>query len=378
MKEYMKMLKNTFNYSGRTRRREYWVPATINAGIQSFLYGLIFFGATLAGDCLFYKETGNVGFTTTGSTVATILCIPYILFAVYVFITQLSLTVRRFHDSGKPGWLVAVCMIGCCCCGIGAIVQIIFCCFDSKEDNEWGENPKNHNEYESSASIIGAVSIYAVLFIFAVVAICTNAFSKSSPFVQGRSMEQATEDITMGRDITESVDTEEAVSTEDTALPSTEETNDNTEQTAAVNGDSVAIKIDDYMQVEMKIPTGLTVDSSGDTYAYFSGDQVSMSVSSAILSTKEEALDSLKDSYSPFKGAYENVVASESKEAVETTVAGNPVYYSKTVLDYGDNKNTMYHMYVDLGAEYLLEIDIDTYQDITDEQALSFAKFEKQ
>lgn len=378
MKEYMKMLKNTFNYSGRTRRREYWVPAAINSGIQLFLYGLMFLGATLAGDCLFYKEAGSVGFTTTGSTVATILCVPYILFSVYAFITQLSLTVRRFHDIGKPGWLVAICIIGSCCCGIGAIVQIVFCCFDSKEDNQWGENPKNHNEYESLSSIIAAVSIYIVMLIFVIVAMCTNAFADHFQFLPGKSLEPSTEDFIISEDMTESEDTEEVADTEDMTSSEAENTEDNTEQNGTVNGDNVIIKIDNSMQVEIPVPTGLTVDSQGDSYVYFSGDEVTMSVSSAILSTKEEALDSLKDSYSPFNGLYDNVVESESKEAVETTVMDNPVYYSKTVLDYEDRTNTIYHMYVDLGAEYLLEIDIDTYQAITDEQALSFAKFQKE
>lgn len=377
MKEYVKMLKNTFNYRGRARRREYWVPVGINAGIHAFLYGLMFLGATLAGDCLFYSETGKVGFTTTDSTVATILCIPYILFGVYAFITQLSLTVRRFHDIGKPGWLVAICMVGCFCCCIGGIVQIVFCCFDSKEDNEWGENPKNHNEYESLGSIIGAVIIYGVLLIFGIIAICTNAFGKSSPFLTSRSTEEVTESMTIDVDdteeVTESVDTEEMGTTEDV---DTEETPENTEQTT-VDGDNVVISLDDNMQVRLPVPVGFTVDS-GDTYVYFSGEDTTISFSSSLWSTKEEALDSLKDAYSPFNKDYDCLAESECAEAVETTVGGNPVYYSKTVLDYDDQKNTMYHMYIDLGAEYLLELDIDTYGDITDEQALSYAEFEIQ
>lgn len=370
MKEYLKMLKNTFNYSGRARRREYWVPVAINAGIQVFLYGLMFLGATLAGDCLFYKETSSVGFTTTGSTVATILCIPYILFGIYAFITQLSLTVRRFHDVGRPGWLVAICMVGGCCCGIGTIVQFVFCCFDSKEDNEWGENPKKDNEYESSASIIAAASIFAVLFVFAVVAVCTNALSKTSPFLQGRSTEGITAEITTDEDIAEEIDTEK-ITSEEEEDPNTE---DNTEETAAVSEGSVIIHLDEHMQVEMPTPAGLTVDTQEETYASFSGERVNIYVSSAVQSTKEEAIESLKDAYS----SYKDMMAPESQETVETTVEGNPVYYSKIILDYEDEKNTLYYMYVDLGAEYLLKIEIDTYQDITDEQALSFAKFEKE
>lgn len=370
MKEYVKMLKNTFNYKGRARRREYWVPTAINAGIQLFLFGLMFFGATLAGDCLFYSGEGSVGFTTNGSTAATILCIPFILFGVYAFITQLSLTVRRFHDIGKPGWLVAVCMIGCFCCCIGGIVQIVFCCFDSKEDNEWGENPKNHNEYESSGSIIGAVIIYVVMLIFVIAAMCINAFSNSFSYLTNRTTEEVTESMTIDvgdtEEVTESVDTEE--------IDTTEDIEENTEQAAV---DSVVINLDEDMQASIPVPEGFTVDS-GDTYVYFSGEDTSISFSSSLWSTKEEALDSLKDTYSPFKQDYDSLAESECAEAVETTVEGNPVYYSKTVLDYGDRKNTMYHIYIDLGAEYLLELDIDTYNDITDEQALSFAKFEKE
>ena len=157
-------------------------------------------------------------------------------------------------------------------------------------------------------------------------------------------------------------------------IDTTEDIEENTEQAAV---DSVVINLDEDMQASIPVPEGFTVDS-GDTYVYFSGEDTSISFSSSLWSTKEEALDSLKDTYSPFKQDYDSLAESECAEAVETTVEGNPVYYSKTVLDYGYRKNIMYHMYIDLGAEYLLELDIDTYNDITDEQALSFAKFEKE
>ena len=176
MREFITMVKNTFNYTGRTRRREYWVASFICSGLVMFFYGLMFLGATIAGDCLFYNTGTSIGYSTQGSTIATILCVPYILASLFTFIETLSLNVRRFHDVGKPGWAYALCLLGTCCCGIGAIVQLVFCFFDSKEDNQWGINPKNdpEHQYDNNVSIIVTAIVYVVIFIFATAACFCN------------------------------------------------------------------------------------------------------------------------------------------------------------------------------------------------------------
>lgn len=178
MKEYVKMFKNAFDYKGRTRRREYWVPQLLNSSISCFGFGIVFLLATIAGDCLWYRTGDSFGYSTSGSAIATIAFIPYILISVFITIVSISLAVRRLHDAGFAAWVYPVCLIGCCCCGIGAIALFVLSCFDSKPDNQWGPNPKyaNPNEYTGVGSIVLAVVLYIIAIIFQVVCMVSNMF----------------------------------------------------------------------------------------------------------------------------------------------------------------------------------------------------------
>ena len=176
MKEYGKMVKNAFNYKGRARRREYWVPNLINSGIACFMAGLIFLFATIAGDCLWYNMNGSFGYSTAGSMATTIAYIPSALFSIFTFVVGLSLGVRRFHDAGFKAWVYALCYVGICCCGLGAIAMLVIACFNSKEDNQWGPNPKaaNPDEYKGAGSIILGIVLCVVGMIFQTVCMVSN------------------------------------------------------------------------------------------------------------------------------------------------------------------------------------------------------------
>ena len=94
--------KNYFNFSGRARRKEYWLMCVWNMifGCIPFLGWLVLF-------------VGSIGY--------------------------LSLLVRRLHDSGKSGWLVLLGLIPF----VGSIILLVFCCQDSDRcDNKWGKSPK--------------------------------------------------------------------------------------------------------------------------------------------------------------------------------------------------------------------------------------------
>lgn len=97
-----KFWNNYFNFSGRARRKEYWLMVVWN----------IIFG-----------------------------CIPVVGWLVMVAscIGALSLLVRRLHDSGKSGWFVLLSLIPV----VGSIILLVFCCQDSdKCQNKWGPSPK--------------------------------------------------------------------------------------------------------------------------------------------------------------------------------------------------------------------------------------------
>lgn len=180
MKEYMKMLRNFVNFEGRARRREYWVVSLINAAMMCGLLALIFIGCTLTGDSLIYVTSNSAGFSTSGSLVGGILAIPYILVSLYVLVSSIALTVRRYHDAGVPGWVFPICLVGVCCCGIGAIAHLVICFLPSREDNKFGVNPKRpeFNEYSNCVGILVSIIVYIIsvvilaVSVFANVAIC--------------------------------------------------------------------------------------------------------------------------------------------------------------------------------------------------------------
>lgn len=184
MKEYKKMFQNAFNYNGRARRREYWVPWLINGTISRFFTGFIFLLATLAGDCLWYRTGSSIGYSTSDSTIATIAFIPYLLLTVVITIVSTSLVIRRLHDAGFAAWVWLVCLLGCCCCGIGMIALFVLASFDSKPDNQWGPNPKlaNPDEYIGKKSIIVAGISCVVGFVFQIICMASNMFVDPSFF----------------------------------------------------------------------------------------------------------------------------------------------------------------------------------------------------
>lgn len=176
MQEYGKMLRHCFDFNGRARRREYWVVSMINSGIAVLIYALMTLTCTVMGRSLFTEVNGTPVMNTMGNSVALVFSVISSLFSIYVFIVSLGLTVRRYHDAGFPGWAFPLCLLGTCLCGIGGIVHLVFVCLPSKEDNQYGVNPKapENNEYDSNTSIWGSVVFYILCIILMMIAVFVN------------------------------------------------------------------------------------------------------------------------------------------------------------------------------------------------------------
>jgi uncharacterized membrane protein YhaH (DUF805 family) len=107
---YLRVWKKYAVFSGRARRREYWIFALIN--------GLIF------GVVTFIEGRAN----TSGALVG--------LFQLIIFIPSLAVAVRRMHDSDHSGWWIFL-----------PIVNLIFLILDSQPgENRFGPNPKTSEE----------------------------------------------------------------------------------------------------------------------------------------------------------------------------------------------------------------------------------------
>ena len=104
--------KNYVNFSGRARRKEYWMFNLFNI-IACFVVMLL--------DSFF--ELNNI------------LILIYVL---AILLPSYAVTVRRLHDTGKSGWWLLLMFVP-----FGNIILLIFCLIDSTPGpNQYGENPK--------------------------------------------------------------------------------------------------------------------------------------------------------------------------------------------------------------------------------------------
>jgi uncharacterized membrane protein YhaH (DUF805 family) len=124
MSWYLLAWQRATDFSGRSRRKEYWLFHLINAlaFLALFMVGLLFDWALFG--------LGHKGGIT------------FFLFALYsiaAFVPALSITVRRLHDIGKSGWWYFIAFVPL----IGGIILLIFTLFDSEPyANHWGLDPK--------------------------------------------------------------------------------------------------------------------------------------------------------------------------------------------------------------------------------------------
>lgn len=115
---YIKVLKQYFDFSGRARRKEYWMFALINI-IISIVLTLVDMGLGS------YNATFSTGVLS-------------LIYSLAVFIPSIAVSVRRLHDTNHSGWWILLAFIPI----IGALILLVIFCFNSKEDNEYGPNPK--------------------------------------------------------------------------------------------------------------------------------------------------------------------------------------------------------------------------------------------
>jgi uncharacterized membrane protein YhaH (DUF805 family) len=119
MNWYLKVLKQYADFSGRARRKEYWMFVLFNI-IIAFVLGLI---------------DGMTGMTATQAGIGLLGGI----YSLFVLIPGIAVSVRRLHDIGKSGWMLLIVLIPV----VGAIWMLVLMVLDSNPgENQYGPNPK--------------------------------------------------------------------------------------------------------------------------------------------------------------------------------------------------------------------------------------------
>lgn len=122
MKWYLKCLKQYFDFSGRARRKEYWLFCLFN-----IIFAIILEIIDTVTGLTFSVNIFELGILGTS-------------YALLLLIPGLAVCVRRLHDIGKSGWFYLIGLIPL----VGAIIVLIWFCKEGEhKTNKWGPDPKN-------------------------------------------------------------------------------------------------------------------------------------------------------------------------------------------------------------------------------------------
>ncbi|MFJ7128640.1 DUF805 domain-containing protein [Streptomyces sp. NPDC098101] len=112
MNWYLDVLKKYAVFSGRARRKEFWMFTLFNfiaAVILSILDNIL------------------------GIQILSL------IYTLAVFLPALGVSVRRLHDTGRSGWWILIALVPL----VGFIVLLVFNCLEGEQQqNAYGPNPK--------------------------------------------------------------------------------------------------------------------------------------------------------------------------------------------------------------------------------------------
>ena len=132
-------LKRYADFSGRSRRKEYWlwVLFQIIVLVVLVVLAILLFGG-LSGGGASDDLVGGLGLGAVSLLG---------LFFLALFIPNLAVQVRRMHDQDKTGWLVLLGFIPY----IGGVIMFVFMLLEgTRGPNQYGPDPKGQSAVDPS------------------------------------------------------------------------------------------------------------------------------------------------------------------------------------------------------------------------------------
>jgi len=131
-------LKRYADFSGRSRRKEYWMfflfQFLIQIGLIALFLAIILIGF---GDFDSSDESG------VGAVMIVVGFVLYFVFWVAMLIPNMAVVVRRLHDQDIPGFVGILLYIATIILTFPGLVILIFMCLEGKKGpNQYGEDPK--------------------------------------------------------------------------------------------------------------------------------------------------------------------------------------------------------------------------------------------
>lgn len=132
MEWYLKVVKENYaNFSGRARRKEYWMFMLFNLIVCLTLFFLM---------ALF-----------EGSIFAYIFLFIYCIYILALIVPSMALIARRMHDTNRSGWAYFMNFIPV----VGPFIVLYYVCTEGTSgDNRYGPDPKAEQPTDKNIGII--------------------------------------------------------------------------------------------------------------------------------------------------------------------------------------------------------------------------------
>jgi uncharacterized membrane protein YhaH (DUF805 family) len=120
MEWYLMVWRRYAEFTGRSRRKEYWMFT---------LFNMIFYLLVYIPGLVVARQSSVLALVFFGVA---------FLYGLAGLVPGLAVTVRRLHDTGKSAWWILIALIP-----LAGLALLIFLCLDSDPgDNRYGPNPK--------------------------------------------------------------------------------------------------------------------------------------------------------------------------------------------------------------------------------------------
>ena len=122
MSWYLRVWQRYAEFTGRSRRMEFWTFTLYNIAVFAVLY------------------LASVGFALVKQPeLGAFMYFIYFAYALAALVPALSCTARRLHDMNKSGWWVLLVLVPV----LGAIVLLVIMAFNGTQGpNQYGPDPK--------------------------------------------------------------------------------------------------------------------------------------------------------------------------------------------------------------------------------------------
>ena len=131
-------LRRYFNFAGRSRRKEFWLFQLLHLLVAGGLIVMVLVGLPWA---MMPDAKGQVPVERV-NPITWLGMILFFLWGLGTIIPIIAVTIRRFHDHNRTGWLYLLNLVP-----LGGFVVLIFFLLEgTRGENRFGPDPKDPSE----------------------------------------------------------------------------------------------------------------------------------------------------------------------------------------------------------------------------------------